>query len=342
MLNIHNKWYSFLLSGLVITGCSKDTHTHIGSHDTKHASTSQTAQHLLNLGTLEKCKQYHGLPPQWLKNPTAGMVLLPKGEFILGSNQGYPDELNLSQHKQQISSFWIDQTEVTVAQFQSFVKATGYQTDAEKQHQAAVFSPDQHHPQQWWTLKSGYTWQYPNGPNTPKAAANEPVRYVTKNDAEHYAVWLGRELATETEWEYAAKAGEQSDTPMYHHPTDEHQHPAANYWQGTFPFQNLKQDHFEGVAPVGCFAQNHFALYDTIGNVWEWTNSLYTGAHDHHMGNYEQLRKQQLVSSTYVIKGGSFLCADNYCARFRNSSRHPQEFDLATTHVGFRTIKRNL
>jgi hypothetical protein len=100
-----------------------------------------------------------------------------------------------------------------VAQFASFVQATGYITDAERQKQAAVFLPDANHPQQWWQLKSGYTWQSPNGPQAEKALPNEPVRFVTKNDAEHYAVWLGRDLPSEIEWEYAAKAGQTQDTP---------------------------------------------------------------------------------------------------------------------------------
>jgi len=269
------------------------------------------------------------------------MVLIADGHFNFGSEKAYPDELNFGKKQREVKGFWIDQTEVTVAQFASFVKATGYITDAEKQKQAAVFSPDPHHPQQWWQLKSGYTWKTPNGSNSAVANPNEPVRYVSKNDAEHYAVWLGHDLPTELEWEYAAKANSKTDTPLHQAPTDEHQHPQANYWQGEFPFQNLNQDHFKDVAPVGCFAANNFKLFDTIGNVWEWTSSPYQGAHDQHMGNYSDLRQQQIASTQYVIKGGSFLCAQNYCSRYRNSSRYPQDFDLAATHVGFRTILRS-
>ncbi len=295
---------------------------------------------LLTLGSLSTCKNYSGLPDQWRKNNHAGMVWVDSGTVNLGSNLAYPDEINFGEKKRQVAGFWIDQTEVTVAQFSSFVQATGYITDAERQKQAAVFLPDANHPQQWWKLKSGYTWQSPNGPQTEKAFPNEPVRFVTKNDAEHYAVWLGRDLPSEIEWEYAAKAGQTQDTPLHQAPMDHHQHPQANYWQGEFPFHNTKQDQFEGVAPVGCFAANNFQLSDTIGNVWEWTSSVYQGAHDQHMGDYQHLRQTNIPSQNFVIKGGSYLCADNYCARFRNSSRHPQEFDLATSHVGFRTIMR--
>lgn len=318
-----------------MAGCSQS------SQVSESAPSSQQQPSLADLGSIEKCKNYTGLPQGWLKQPTAGMVLIPDGYFNFGSEKAYPDELNFGKKQREVKGFWIDQTEVTVAQFASFVKATGYITDTEKQKQAAVFSPDPQHPQQWWQLKSGYTWKTPNGNNGAVANPNEPVRYVSKNDAEHYAVWLGRDLPTELEWEYAAKANSQTDTPLHQAPTDEHQHPQANYWQGEFPFQNLNQDHFKDVAPVGCFAPNHFKLFDMIGNVWEWTSSPYQGAHDQHMGNYSDLRQQQITSTQYVIKGGSFLCAQNYCSRYRSSSRYPQDFDLAATHVGFRTILRS-
>lgn len=324
-----------LLSGsLLLAGCNHNNET---KHTNLHA---ETASKSLSLGSIDQCQQYSGLPDAWLKSKTAGMVELPAGTLNLGSNIAYPDEINFGEKLRNVESFWIDQTEVTVAQFESFVQATHYVTDAEKQKQTAVFSPDSKNPEQWWQLKSGYTWKYPNGKNSNPASPNEPVRFVTKNDAEHYALWLGRDLATEIEWEYAAKAGEQQDTPLHQAPTDQQHHPLANYWQGEFPFQNLKQDQFESVAPVGCFPANSFGLYDQIGNVWEWTSSVYQGAHDQHMGDYQSLRKQQQNSQTFVIKGGSYLCADSYCARYRNSSRHPQELDLATSHVGFRTILR--
>jgi formylglycine-generating enzyme len=332
MLNFRLSTHFILIGSLMISGCSNQ------NSNLTQSDKAQPSQ--LNLGSIERCNTYSGLPDQWLKNETSGMVKLPAGEFNLGSNQGYPDEVNFGQKTRKVNAFWIDQTEVTVAQFQSFVDATHYVTDAEKQNQAAVFEPNLQNPKQWWALKAGYSWKFPNGKNSKPASANEPVRYVTKNDAEHYAIWLDRDLPTEIEWEYAAKAGDVKDTPLYQHPTDHAQKPKANYWQGEFPFENLKQDHFEGIAPVGCYTANAFGLYDSIGNVWEWTSSPYQGAHDNHMGDYQSLRKQHQSSANFVIKGGSFLCADNYCARFRNSSRHPQEFDLATTHVGFRTVKR--
>ncbi|MCH7336934.1 SUMF1/EgtB/PvdO family nonheme iron enzyme [Acinetobacter sp. NIPH 2699] len=322
-----------VLCSLSMTGCSKV------KPDSSH-SQNDVATSLAQLGSLQQCQQYSGLPDQWQQNQTAGMVWIPKGTFQLGSNQAYPDELNFGQKERQVNGFWIDQTEVTVAQFSSFVKATGYITDAEKQKQAAVFLPDTNTPNQWWQLKADYTWKTPNGTAGDSPNPAEAVRYISKNDAEHYAIWLGRDLPTEQEWEYAAKAGSTTDTPLHQAPQDAHQHPQANYWQGDFPFKNTTEDHFEGVAPVGCYPANAFKLFDMIGNVWEWTSSVYQGAHDQHMGNYADLRQHSIASTQYVIKGGSFLCASNYCSRYRNSSRYPQEFDLVATHVGFRTVLR--
>lgn len=330
MLNKVDLYLVVICCSLLLASCSQSN----------QVVTDQTPKHKLDLGDLKLCQVYSGLPSDWGKTQTAGMIHITAGSFKLGSQQAYPDEINFNNKKNHVQAFWIDQTEVTVAQFASFIDATHYITDAEKQGQAAVFSPDPAHPQQWWQLKSGYTWKYPNGSEAPKALPNEPVRYVTKNDAEHYAIWLGRDLPTEIEWEYAAKAGNPVDTPLYEAPTNQHHQALANYWQGKFPFENLKQDHFEGIAPVGCFPANAFGLFDQIGNVWEWTSTPYRGAHDQHMGDYASLRKLKQSHIHYVIKGGSFLCADNYCARYRNSSRHPQEFDLATSHVGFRTILR--
>lgn len=323
---------SLICYSLLIAGCNQNKNL-------ENRDSTREENIKLPLGSLNLCQQYSGLPKDWLKSKTAGMIEIPTGTFNLGSNVAYPDEINFGAKQREVKGFWMDQTEVTVAQFQSFVQATNYVTDAEKQNQAAVFSPDPNHPKQWWQLKSGYNWKFPNGLKSNAAIPNEPVRFVTKNDAEHYALWLGHDLASETEWEYAAKAGQPSDTPLHQAPTDQQHQPLANYWQGEFPFKNLKQDHFESVSPVGCFPANASGLYDQIGNVWEWTSSIYQGAHDQHMGDYQSLRQQQ-NSRTFVIKGGSFLCAENYCARYRNSSRHPQELDLATSHVGFRTILR--
>ena len=293
----------------------------------------------VQLGNTAKCANYAGLPQDWPLHKEVGMVKLPAGEMILGTTLGYPDERPFGEKPSQIKSFLIDATEVTNAQFAEFVKQTGYITDAEKQGGAAMFiQPSQPVAElQWWRFEKGANWKNPWGVlDHKRPKPNEPVRMVTWNDAYAYANWLGHDLPTELEWEYAAKGFQsQSDLGPNHHG-----HITANYWQGEFPYHNSAQDGFSEVAPVGCFDTNPFGLYDMIGNVWEWTQTPYTGVRDHHMGNPAHSRHQQGQVVQYTIKGGSYLCASNYCARFRAAARHPQELDLATSHVGFRTVKR--
>ena len=208
-----------------------------------------------------------------------------------------------------MDNFYIDATEVTNAQFQSFVDATGYVTEAEKQGEAAVFiQPDQTvNDLGWWKLEKGISWKYPWGKQAKrKILPNEPVRLTTLKDAIAYADWLGREIPTEEQWEYAAKSFTKE----------------------------------EDVAPVGCFEANPYGLYDMIGNIWEYTRSPFSGNHDDHMGNHAQIKTEfSNIANNYTIKGGSYLCADNYCARYRASARQSQEANLAISHVGFRTIK---
>ncbi len=319
------KMIIMLLPLLFISGCQK------------HTPNEQMA---LNLGDISKCSDYSGLPPDWPENNTAGKIQLPAGQIQLGSTQGYDDEKPFKQEPNSVKSFWIDATEVTNAQFAEFIQQTGYITDAEKQGGAAVFvqptTPVEE--MQWWTFKQGANWKQPWGTNSNRSPLpSEPVRLVTWNDAYAYAHWLGHDLPTELEWEYAAKGfQQQSDIGPTHQG-----HITANYWQGEFPYQNTQQDGFDDVAPVGCFKANPFGLYDMIGNVWEWTQTPYTGPRDHHMGDPSVYRQDLNYILQYTIKGGSYLCASNYCARYRAAARHPQELDLATSHVGFRTVKRN-
>lgn len=315
----------------------------------------------LALGNLQHCQRYTGLPANFGKNPKAGMAYIAAGELQIGSTKGFQDELPLkSGAATPIAAFWIDQTEVTNAQFARFVKATGYVTDAEKTGGGAVFmapkAGEAISNNSWWHFVKGANWKQPNGPNSSiKNKDHEPVVLVTKNDAEHYAVWLGHDLPTEAQWEYAAKAQEQVQS-LDKAPHDEHGAPSANYWQGDFPVQNSKTDHFAGVAPAGCYAANAYGLYDMIGNVWEWTQSPYHNSHeqdadahnlpDGHGGNPALAQSLQPAQSKtmlfdatpFVIKGGSYLCAANYCVRYRAAARHPQEANLPTSHVGFRTV----
>ncbi|WP_228254781.1 formylglycine-generating enzyme family protein [Aquirhabdus parva] len=310
------------------------------------------------LGDLQHCKLYSGTPSEWPQDKQAGMVKIHGGEFQFGSTHGYPDEKPFG--KTTVKGFWIDQTEVTNAQFQAFVKATGYVTEVEQEGGGAIFiTPTEkeltERPNAWWKYVKGASWHTPEGLNsTISTRLNEPVVLVTQRDAETYAAWLGHELPTEQEWEYAAKANVEEDDDfthadlehhhdMHHQPEDAQGLPTANFWQGDFPLRNENTDHFAGRAPVGCFKPNPWGLYDMIGNVWEWTRDAYRGGHQPH-GNGDPLASLKaehtalFPQAQMVVKGGSYLCAANYCSRYRASARQPQEANLGTGHVGFRTV----
>ncbi|MCU4707761.1 formylglycine-generating enzyme family protein [Acinetobacter pittii] len=308
-----------------------------GCNQHKEVELSSVTTH--QLGNIEKCKSYAGLPVNWPNQKDAGMVKIPAGKFSIGTNDAYPEERSVLGQQIQVNAFMIDQTEVTNAQFDQFVKTTHYITDAEKQEGGAVFIPPDHQVDmmQWWHFVQGADWRHPWGKvSSRKALPNEPVRLITWNDAMAYANWLGHDLPTEAEWEYAAK-GYQSKSDVGPNINGKI---SSNTWQGDFPYNNETQDGFADVAPVGCFSKNPFGLYDMIGNVWELTNTPFTGNHDHHMGDPSVLRQNNGEIVKYTIKGGSYLCSENYCQRYRAASRQPQEIDLATSHVGFRTVKR--
>ena len=295
------------------------------------------------LGTRAACAAYKGLPLGWGKARHAGMVRIASGDFQLGSTRGYPDERPL--RETQVRAFWIDRTEVSNAQFASFVAATAYVTDAEKHDGAAVFhAPDPADGAvaegSWWQLRKDADWRHPEGAGSSiEGRGNEPVVNVSYNDALAYAQWLGRQLPSEAQWEYAAKGGrdnEKSDHAL----RDAQGHPLANFWQGLFPISNSDEDGFDLRAPVGCFPANPFGLHDMVGNVWEWTTDIYREGH----GEAQSLDEQRTAipargsSPRRVIKGGSFLCSADYCVRARASSRQPEEEDLPASHIGFRTI----
>lgn len=307
-----------------------------------HGST--TASPLARLGTEALCSAGTGLPAGWGRDARAGLARVPAGDFVFGSTRGYADERPASAQRQTVKAFWIDQTEVTNAQFAQFVRATGYITEAEKEGAGVVFHrPDEaelrQRPYAWWSYVRGASWKTPGGPTAPPL--NQPVTMVTQADALAYAHWLGRDLPTEVEWEYAGKAG-RDDAQLDTAPVDAAGHPAANYWQGPFPLADTAQDGHAGLAPVGCYAPNAFQLYDMIGNAWEWTKDPYTGPRQPHANG----DTAAVASATArperptVIKGGSFLCAPSYCVRYRASARESQEANLGAGHIGFRTVLR--
>ena len=268
-------------------------------------------------------------------------VFIEGGDFIMGDDGAYPEEGPA--RTLAVSSFWIDPAEVTVDRFAAFVAATGYATIAERPDGpapgGAVFQPASDAVAggiNWWRYVPGANWRRPQGPDMPAAAPNEPVTQIAFDDALAFAEWAGGRLPTEAEWEFAARAGAPHRAGSYAPPQ------AANTWQGFFPVQNTAEDGFEGVAPAGCFAPNGFGLYDMIGNVWEWTADWYAPQRPDETRDPKGPSQQASYDpanpgvASRVIKGGSYLCAKNYCMRYRPAARHAQDTGLGTNHIGFR------
>ncbi len=303
------------------------------------------------------------LPAQARAAPHPGLIWVPAGRFPFG-DRVYPEEQPIAEVS--VAGFWMDRTEVTNDQFAEFVNATGHVTVAERpvdaqahpglpapmrEPGAVVFvSPVQGAARasltDWWRYTPGANWRHPQGPGSSIAGRGHyPVVAVAYEDALAYARWKGRSLPTEIQWEWAARGGQGAgaadaagagpDRPA----GDDAQPAQANTWQGLFPVLDTVEDGFAGAAPVGCFAANGYGLFDMIGNVWELTADEYTDSHAFGplarpggpMGN-------AAGASRRVIKGGSFLCAPNYCRRYRAGARQPQEDDLATSHLVFRTV----
>lgn len=287
------------------------------------------------------CEQYSGIPGDFKLKPTAGMVPIPGGRFLPGSHHGYADER--ANQTVSVPSFWMDRTEVTNAQFQVFVNETGYVTDAEREGAAAVFQANGSlsNDQSWWRWTTGANWQLPFGPGARlKLKANLPVVHVTMADAMAYARWLGRDLPTEDEWEFAARGGLTPEAEV-REPRDSKGAPSANYWQGIFPNVNTNEDGYADLAPVGCFPNNGYELRDMIGNVWELTKDAYSGSRQAHMNGVVPREGAATASAKdVVIKGGSFLCSSDYCMRYRTSARESHDPSMPTSHVGFRTVLR--
>jgi sulfatase modifying factor 1 len=294
------------------------------------ASSAATARPLVSQTA---CAAYSGVPDGFATDPRAGMVHVRGGAFVPGSSHGYHEEKPAGEV--QVGDFYLDRTEVTNAQFARFVAATGYVTLAERSGRAPVFDrnaePDAEYG--WWRLAAA-NWRAPDGPGT-SAQPNEPVVQLALEDAFAYAAWLGHDLPSEAEWEWAARAG--LATGLDAAPRDASGRPLANFWQGAFPAHDEGADGYRGRAPVGCFPANAFGLHDLVGNVWEWTREPWFGSHADAQGACQAERSG---AGAFVIKGGSFLCSPDFCARYRVSARHREEVDMTGPHLGFRTVLR--
>lgn len=309
-------------------------------------------------------------PPS--KPPHKDMIWIAGGTFQMGSNsRKYPEEGPV--HTVTVSGFWMDKYLVTNKQFQKFVKETGYITFAEKPPKAedypnadpemlvsgsAVFTkPDQPvNPRTvcWWQYVPGANWRHPEGPGSSiKGRENHPVVQIVYEDALAYAQWAGKQLPTEAQWEFAARGGLEGAEFAWGDEFMPNGKVMANTWKGQFPWQNLKSRP-PGAEAVGSYPANGYGLYDIIGNVWEWTSDWYREQHPKNPtkacctprnprgakeeDSYDIRLHPSMRKPRKVLKGGSFLCAPNYCARYRPAARYPEDIDTSTNHIGFRTI----
>jgi formylglycine-generating enzyme required for sulfatase activity len=288
------------------------------------------------------------------------MVWVPGGSFSMGSNDFYPEERPV--HRESVEGFWIDEHPVTVAEFSRFVEATGHLTVAERPPDPAHYpgaEPDLLVPgslvfrktdgpvdltdaRNWWEWVPGAEWRRPEGPGSDAGGREtHPVVHVAYEDAAAYAAWAGKELPTEPEWELAARGGLEEATFTW---GDEHEpngRAMANAWQGEFPWQNLATDGYERTSPVKSFPANGFGLFDMAGNVWEWTADYFAARHsraESHACCAPGEADARIPRR--VIKGGSYLCAPNYCLRYRPAARQGEAVDTSTAHIGFRCVVR--
>jgi formylglycine-generating enzyme required for sulfatase activity len=303
---------------------------------------------------------------------TDGMAWIPGGNFLMGSNRHYPEEAPV--HKVSVRGFWMDTHTVTNRDFARFVAATGHVTLAEQPANpedypgaktemlapsSVVFRKtpgpvDLRNHLNWWIYVPGADWRHPRGPQSSLEGLDDhPVVHVGFEDAEAYARWAGKELPTEAEWEFAARGGLDAATYVWGEEFMPGGKPMANTWQGEFPWQNLLDDGYEWTAPVGSFPANGFGLYDMAGNVWQWTTDWYQHHSDLRQtcctlynprgGDPEKSldpRTPGVRIPRRVMKGGSYLCAPNYCQRYRPAARMAQPVDTATCHLGFRCVVR--
>ncbi|WP_276501118.1 formylglycine-generating enzyme family protein [Terrimonas pollutisoli] len=308
---------------------------------------------------------------------TAGMKYIPGGSFMMGGDNEQASSDEYPKHTVQVRPFWMDETEVTNAQFQKFVEATGYVTTAEQKPDweelkktvppgtpkppdsvlvaaSLVFRQTDrevnlHDYNQWWSWVAGANWKHPQGPGSSiKGKENYPVVQVSWYDAMAYCKWAGKRLPTEAEWEFAARGGLVNNIyPWGNEPVNTGK-PKANSWEGKFPYLNEMKDGYMTAAPVKSFAANGYQLYDIAGNVWEWCSDWYDAAYYLSSGKATAVNPpgpdksndpEDLYTPKKSLRGGSFLCNDSYCSGYRVARRMKSSPDTGLEHTGFRCVK---
>ena len=308
--------------------------------------------------------------------PAEHMAWIPGGTFMMGSNLSKYLEEGPA-HPVSVDGFWMDEHTVTVGEFRRFVQETGYVTVAERPLDPATYPDldpavlvpgsmvfrkargpvDLTNMANWWSYMPGGDWAHPEGPKSHvKRREAHPVVHVAWEDIEAYAAWAGKELPTEAEWEFAARGGLDGAIYTWGNDFAPGGRMMVNTWQGKFPWQNTKEDRFEGTAPVGSFPANGYGLYDMAGNVWEWTADFYRPRHPDECldGCCTPVNPRSVTPDDSfdpddpgaghiprrVLKGGSHLCAPNYCWRYRPAARQAQMVDSSMSHIGFRCVVR--
>src|SRR5262245_33824947 len=303
----------------------------------------------------------------------ADLCFVPAATFRMGSDHHYPEEAPA--HVVTVDAFWMDRYTVTNRDFQRFVQATGHVTLAERPVDPALYPGakpellvpssvvfvkpagrvDLRNAYNWWSYIPGADWRHPRGPQSSlQGLWDHPVVHVAFEDAAAYAKWAGKELPTEAEWELAARGGLDGAEFVWGDELAPNGQLRANTWQGEFPWQNTNDDGYEWTAPVGSFAPNGYGLHEMAGNVWEWTTDWYSSSHEGGAsaccaptnprgGRLEDSfdPREAIKIPRKVMKGGSYLCAPNYCRRYRPGARMAQPIDTSTCHLGFRCIVRS-
>jgi len=301
------------------------------------------------------------------------MIWIPAQRFVMGSDAHYPEER--SAHPVHVDGFWMDRSPVTNTQFAAFVTETRYTTVAERTPNAndypgaisemlrpgsMVFVRPRTRPPRmdiayWWQYVFGADWKHPQGPDSSlDGLAEHPVVHVAYEDVAAFATWAGKSIASEAEWEAACRGGQHAQPYAWGDELTPNGVMMANYWQGEFPHDRVNTGHWETTSPTGAFPPNAYGLYDMIGNVWEWTSDWFAPQHSavsasccapaNPRGGTEAMsvdpREPTIRIPRKVLKGGSHLCAPNYCQRYRPAARHAQPVDTSTSHIGFRCVVR--